>query len=378
MKHPPLIVHLIYRLDFGGLETLLVECINRITSDQYRQAIICLKDYTDFSKKITQPNVELFALNKAPGLGLGTHVKLWKLLVRLKPAILHTYNLPSVEYNFTATLAGVPIRIHAEHGRDASDPCGKNRKHKLLRQFMIYFVHCFVPVSSDLRDWLKNRVHIPDRKIRLIHNGVDTDVFTPDDKKSKNTNQYFVIGSVGRIEDVKNHSGLIDAFIALRSKVTADQAQQLRLVIVGDGPLLPSLKEKIVNSGIESYVTLTGARNDIPELLKTFSVFALSSIAEGTPVVILEAMASGLPVVATRVGGVPEVVNDGNTGMLVDVSDADAFSSALTFYINHPEVAQQHGTAGREFVEKNNSVSAMVAAYMELYNTLYQKIIGTK
>ncbi|MGZ3240322.1 MAG: glycosyltransferase, partial [Burkholderiaceae bacterium] len=158
----PLVVHLIYRLDFGGLETLLAECVNRMPAHKYRHAIVCLTDYTDFAKKITQPGVEIFALHKAPGLGLGTHAKLWKLLRKLRPTILHTYNLAAIEYAFTATLAGVPIRIHAEHGRDASDPEGKNRKHNLLRRWLVPFIDCYIPVSGDLQKWLKNVVGVPD------------------------------------------------------------------------------------------------------------------------------------------------------------------------------------------------------------------------
>ncbi len=133
----PLVVHLIYRLDFGGLETLLAECINRMPAEKYRHAIVCLTDYSDFSKKITKPNVEIFALHKAPGLGLATHFSIWTLFRRIKPTILHTYNISALEYVAAATLACVPVRIHAEHGRDASDPDGSNWKYNLLRRLSI-------------------------------------------------------------------------------------------------------------------------------------------------------------------------------------------------------------------------------------------------
>lgn len=371
----PLVVHLIYRLDFGGLETLLAECVNRMPAHKYRHAIVCLTDYTDFAKKITQPGVEIFALHKAPGLGMGTHAKLWKLLRKLRPTILHTYNLAAIEYAFTATLAGVPIRIHAEHGRDASDPEGKNRKHNLLRRWLVPFIDCYIPVSGDLQRWLKNVIGVPDAKNLLINNGVDIEHF------KKNPNQKnpsilwnvpqdaFVIGTVGRIQDVKNHVGLIEAFMQLRSQLPEEKAR-LRLAIVGDGPLRKTVEDKIASAGIADVVWLPGARTDIAEIMQTFSVFALSSIAEGTPVTILEAMSVGLPVVATYVGGIPALVIDHVTGILVPPNDADALATALAAYIKQPAIARQHGAAGRERIGQQYSVAAMLAAYTALYDRL--------
>jgi sugar transferase (PEP-CTERM/EpsH1 system associated) len=371
----PLVVHLIYRLDFGGLETLLAECVNRMPAHKYRHAIVCLTDYTDFAKKITKPNVEIFALHKAPGLGLGTHVKLWKLLRKLRPTILHTYNLAAIEYAFTATLAGVPIRIHAEHGRDASDPEGKNRKHNLLRRWLVPFIDCYIPVSGDLQRWLKNVVGVPDTKNILINNGVDTEHFKKNpnlEKASKLWNvpqDGFVVGTVGRIQDVKNHVGLIDAFIQLQRQLP-EQKARLRLAIVGDGPLRKIVEEKIASAGIADAVWLPGARTDIAEIMQSFSVFALSSIAEGTPVTILEAMSVGLPVVATHVGGIPALVLDRATGTLVPPNDADALATAIAAYLKQPALASQHGAAARERIERQYSVAAMLAAYTALYDKL--------
>lgn len=374
MTNIPLVVHLIYRLDFGGLETLLAECINRMQAHKYRHAVICLTDYTEFARKITRPGVELFPLHKRPGLGLGTHVAVWKLLRRLQPAILHTYNLSSIEYTLTAALAGVKVRIHAEHGRDASDPEGKNRKHKLLRRLLIPLIDCYVPVSDNLRRWLKTSVGVPDAKNLLINNGVDTEVFKPEKSQRASTEMawshpdHFVIGTVGRIQDIKNHHGLIDAFIELQNLIPEATAR-LRLSIVGDGPLLPALREKVAAASIADKVWLPGARADIAELMRTFSVFALSSIAEGTPVTILEAMSTGLPIVATRVGGIPEVVIDNATGILVPC-DAKALATAMSMYYNHPELIARHGVAGRERVERHYSVTQMVSTYTELYDAL--------
>ncbi|MEN3278351.1 MAG: hypothetical protein V7631_4141 [Massilia sp.] len=367
----PLVVHLIYRLDFGGLETLLVDCINHMPPERYRHAIVCLTDYTAFADKIRQPGVALYALHKAPGLDLGIHVKLFKLLRQLRPAVLHTYNFACAEYAVPAWAARVPVRIHAEHGRDASDPHGLNRKHNFLRRALVPWIDRYVPVSHDLARWLTGVVNIPAPKSALIMNGVDTVRFAPDLPAAQVPweGSPFVIGTVGRLQDVKDQAGLIEAFALLCARQPGRRAQ-LRLAIVGDGPLRERLAQKAQDAGVADLVWFAGARNDIPELMRSFDLFALSSIAEGTPVTLLEAMACGLPVVATAVGGIPEVVQDGVNGALVPASNPQALADALVRYVEDGARVAAHGAAARERIERNYSVAAMVDAYTALYDQL--------
>lgn len=365
----PLVVHLVYRLDFGGLETVLAECVNRMPADKYRHAIVCLTDYTAFSQKITRPDVQIFALHKPAGLGLGTHLKLWKLLRRLRPTILHTYNLAAIEYAFTAAMAGVPVRVHAEHGRDLSDPEGKNPKHNLLRRLLIPFIDCYVPVSRDLRQWLKDVIRVPDAKNLLINNGVDTEHFHP--AAAPAFPGQFVVGTVGRIQDIKNHQGLVTAFQRLL-ELLPEHRDTLRLHIIGDGPLMPQLNAQVAAAGLADQAWLPGARSDIAELMRGFSVFVLPSFAEGTPVTLLEAMSSGLPVIASAVGGIPDVVDDRHTGILVAATDHETIAAQLAAYHRQPAVMAEHGTAGRSLVEQNYSIAAMLLNYTRLYDALCQ------
>ncbi|MDY7544684.1 TIGR03088 family PEP-CTERM/XrtA system glycosyltransferase [Glaciimonas sp. CA11.2] len=370
----PLVVHLLYRLDFGGLETLMVDCINRMPADKYRHAVVCLTDYTAFSEKITKPNVRIFSLHKPAGLGLSAHLKLWRLLRQLRPTILHTYNLSALEYGVTAAMANVPVRVHGEHGRDASDPDGTNQRHNRLRRWLLPFYDCYYAVSTDLCNWLTTTIGVPDKKNLLLANGIDTNTFHPPSGAQSMLSEKlpagsFVIGTVGRLQDVKNHAGLIDAFILLLTLIP-EKKSQLRLAIVGDGPLLPLLKEKITAAGLADQIWLSGARTDVAEIMRTFSLFVLSSIAEGTPITILEAMATGLPVLSTRVGGVPEVVVENITGTLVSASDPVALANAMAWYVNHPDLVIQHGVAGKARVEKQYGMAAMLASYTNMYDDM--------
>lgn len=373
VPQPPLVAHLIYRLDIGGLETLLVDTINRMAPGRYRHAVICLTDYTDFAQRITRPDVALYALHKPAGLALGTHADLFRLLRRLAPDILHTYNLGTIEYAATAWAAGVPVRIHAEHGRDARDPQGINPKHNLLRRLLTPVIDRYVPVSRDLAGWLERVVRIPARKLQLIDNGVDTERFRAGTAAATEAWQdapdAFVIGTVGRLQDVKDQATLVDAFALLRRQLPNEK---LRLVLVGDGPLRAQLEARVAALGLQDCVFLPGPRSDVAPVMRSFSLFALSSIAEGTPVTMLEAMASELPVVSTAVGGIPDLITPGVSGALVPTRDPQALAAAIAPYVHDRLLARRHGAGGRARVEQQYSMQAMLAAYVALYDELCQ------
>ena len=377
--HPaPLIVHLIYRLDFGGLENLLVERINRMPAERYRHAVVCLTDYTAFADKISRPDVALYALHKRPGLSPGTHADLWRLLRQLQPAILHTYNLSAIEYAPAALLAGVRVRINGMHGRDAADPEGRNRKHNWLRRLMVPFYDCCYANSADMLAWSRKVVGVPVARSRLLSNGIDTVRFHPrrEGESALAVTPFppeaIVIASVGRIQDVKDHATLVRAFALLRERLPQQRAN-LRLAIVGGGPLLDALRAQVAAAGLDAVTWLPGARSDVAEILRECALFALPSLAEGTPGSALEAMASGLPVVGTRVGGIPEVVDEGRTGALVAPGDAAAMADALALYCADAALRARHGAAARERVLQHYAMAAMVAAYQSLYDSLVER-----
>jgi glycosyltransferase involved in cell wall biosynthesis len=225
-----------------------------------------------------------------------------------------------------------------------------------------------VAVSEQLRCWLIDDVGIPARKVRLLKNGVDAKSFVrrPDREALRRAAGYapsdVVVGTVGRLDPVKNQVALIEVLSML-----APHFPQLRVLIAGDGPARPQLKREITERGLTATAALLGHRDDIPDVLNLLDIFVLPSLGEGMCNTVLEAMATTLPVIATRVGGNPEMVADGTTGCLVPVQDTLALASALRTYLNDPQCRCQHGAAGRRLVEDEFSVVSMVERYVQLY-----------
>ncbi|WP_447968787.1 TIGR03088 family PEP-CTERM/XrtA system glycosyltransferase [Nitrospira sp. M1] len=373
---PPIILHLVFRLAMGGLENGLVNLINHMPADRYRHVIVCLTDFTDFRDRITRTDVEVVAIHKQPGLDWGSYVRIWNVLKQLNPNILHTRNLPTVEYAILATLAGVPCRIHGEHGRDIHDQYGANLKFRLFRKFVAMWIQHFIAVSEDLAQWCQSSIGINRRRISQIYNGVDIQRFHPRQgarpelfpQGFASSNQ-FIIGTIGRMQQVKDQITLVQAFLHLR-EYFPDRVEHVRLVLVGDGPLRPDIERLITEHGLSHSVWLSGERQDIPDLLRSFDLFVLPSEAEGISNTILEAMACGLPVLATAVGGNVELVIDGNTGRLIPPRDPRAMAEAMVDYVQDPSLVQQHGRAGRALTEQRFSLETMVNGYLSVYDSV--------
>lgn len=372
----PLIAHVIHRFDIGGLENGLVNLINRIPPDQYRHAIIAMTEYTDFAKRLSNPGVDLYAIHKKEGKDWGAYFRLWRLLRSLRPDVVHSRNLATIEAAAVAALARVPYRVHGEHGRDVQDIDGSNRKYLWLRRLCQPFIHRYIALSRDLESWLKQIVGVPALKVTQLYNGVDCQRFAPEVQSDDGpVNESFfagnsiAIGTAGRMMTVKNQPGLVKAFILLLQQLP-DMRHRLRLVLIGDGPLRKVCEEMISSAGIGEQCWLAGSRDDVPRLLRQLDLFVLPSLAEGVSNTILEAMASGLPVVATRVGGNVELVVEGETGMLVPADDPRGMATAMAEYITRPSLMQAHGAAGRSRVVAEFSMDKMVSGYLEVYDSL--------
>lgn len=371
---PPLIAHVIHRLGTGGMENGLVNLINHMPPERYRHAIVCLQGYTDFRQRIRRDDVEIFDVNKHQGHDFGAYRRLYKILRDLKPDILHTRNLSALESQVVGAAARIKGRVHGEHGRDIYDLHGKNRKYNLLRKAIQPLVGHYIAVSRDLAGWLQNTVGVPSRKVTQIYNGVDSVKFHPRSgprvligPADFAVDEVILIGSVGRLAHVKDFPTLIRAFKRLR-ELWPEGCSRLRLVIVGDGPTRSECERLIAELNIGEQIWLAGDRSDVAELMRAMDLFVLPSLGEGISNTILEAMACGLPVIATEVGGNPELVAPGKTGTLVPVADPEKMAQALLAYVRDPARMTQEGQAARAEIEARFSMEAMVAGYLRVYD----------
>jgi sugar transferase (PEP-CTERM/EpsH1 system associated) len=375
----PLVVHVFYRFDVGGLENGVVNLINHMPADAYRHAIIALTEITDFHKRIARDDVQFISLNKPPGHLYRLYPRLYRIFRDLKPAIVHSRNLAALEVTVPAWAAGVPVRVHGEHGRDVGDLDGSNRKYQWVRRAYNPFVTHFIALSRDLGSYLIDRVGIPERKVAQIYNGVDASRFHPADALTSIVGcpfqrpEHWLVGTVGRMQTVKDQTLLARAFIRAL-ELAPELTSRLRLVMIGDGPLRAEAQGLLDRAGIADLTWLPGERHDVADVLRGLDCFVLPSLAEGISNTILEAMASGLPVIATRVGGNPELVIEGATGALVPVGDPEAMAQAILTYAHQPEYARTAGQAGRAEIERRFSMGAMMGAYQSLYDRLLSNI----
>jgi sugar transferase (PEP-CTERM/EpsH1 system associated) len=242
----PLVLHVMYRFDTGGLENGIVNLINHMPPDAYRHAVLALTDVTDFRQRIQRTDVGFISLRKPPGHGVWQYPKLFELFRQFRPAIVHSRNLAALEVQAPAWAAGVPVRIHGEHGRGMEDQDGNGATYQRVRRLYRPFVNHYTALSRDLADYLVDKVNVSPKKITQVYNGVDADRFCPSPNGPQSIagcpfdpEQHWLVGTVGRMQTVKDQVMLAHAFV--HALVLAPELRiRMRLVMVGEGPLCAS------------------------------------------------------------------------------------------------------------------------------------------
>ena len=376
LEAPRLVVHLINQLDVGGMENGLINLIQHMPPGRYRHAIVCLKDFSDYHAHIQSRGVEIISLNKREGKDFGHYLRLFRTLRALQPDLIHTRNLCGIEGQLVAALAGIKLRVHGEHGREIGDLYGKRLKYKLLRRLLRPLIGHFIAVSADLARWLVDSVGAAPQRVSQIANGVDSVQFHPRLGPPASVgppgfmhDNAFVIGSVGRMDEVKDYGTLIDAFLRLIASPHPAH-QRMRLMLIGDGPQRAACLGQLTRAGAAHRAWLPGERTDIAQLMRAMDLFVLPSLAEGSSNTILEAMASGLPVVATAVGGNPALVHAGFTGILVPPRSPELLAAAIADYCRIPDMAARHGMRARSQVIARYSLPEMARGYLAVYDAL--------
>ena len=372
----PLILHVIHHLVTGGLENGLVSLINNMPESRFRHAVVCIEDYSEFRNRLVRPDTEVYALHRSR---IGTwrlRRALYQLCRRLHPAIVHTRGQSGLDALLPARLSGVRRCVHGEHGWDVKDLFGTSVKPMLLRRLHSPLVDRYIAVSQHLQRYLVNRVHVRPDRIATICNGVDTGKFYPATQKPLAlpppgflAGDPVVVGTVGRLQPVKDQVTLLRAFAEWTQQDPGFKSK-VRLVVVGDGPLHGELVRLSSELGIEELTWFAGNRHNVADLLHLFDVFVLPSLAEGISNTILEAMATGLPIIATQVGGNTELVQDGINGRLFSAGDASTLETLLADYVEQPGIRRHHGAASRRLAVEKFSLRSMLEKYQAEYENL--------
>jgi sugar transferase (PEP-CTERM/EpsH1 system associated) len=370
---PLLLMHVIHHLHMGGMENGLINLVNHLPEDKFSHLIVCIEDASDFRHRIQRQNVEIIALRRSRMGVWRLRWQLWRLCRQYKPAIVHSRNLSGLDALLPARLARVKYCIHSEHGRDMDDLAGNNTKRIWLRKLHKPFINQYIAVSKDLQNYLTQKVGAKPQQVQQLYNGVDSNRFVPTINKpihllpeAWRQQDTIIIGTVGRLQPVKNQAILLHTFASI-IKHYPETASYLRLAIIGDGPLWHELQELAETLGLTSKVWLPGKADNIPALLQTFDMFVLPSLMEGISNTILEAMATGLPVLASAVGGNAELIRDGYNGRLFQPNDQQTLFELLTTYVFNAELRKRHGRQARQLVEAEFSLTTMLAKYQQIY-----------
>jgi glycosyltransferase involved in cell wall biosynthesis len=364
------IAHILPTFGMGGQERVALDLAVGQKARGHRVLGVSLGEGTSgpLADEFRTQGIDVETCTKWPrgfGIDLSLPPRLALLFRHAGVDVVHTHNPQPLIYGAPAGKLAGCATVHTRHGENR-DPPWRAR----LRRLSGRLADVYVCVSEETASLAQEERDARYDKIRVIKNGIDLSRFDPGRPARAEVRRElgiaesaFVVGTVGRVVADKHQALLVEAMRPLC-------AEGAELVIVGDGDLLPALREAVNQSPDAARMHLLGVRRDAPRILQALDVFALSSRSEGLPLVILEAMASALPIVATRVGGIPGVITEGHTGLLVPPNDAAALTEALRRLKKDGALAQRIASAGRTEALAEYSADAMVERYLELYAQL--------
>lgn len=357
------VMHVVFAFHPGGMELGVLKLVNGLDPRTVRSAVCSTRPARELGSLLA-PHVPLFELRRRDGNDPRLVWQLYRLFRRERPHIVHTHAWGTlVEGLVAARLAGVPAVVHGEHGT-----LQLRRRQRLVQRWCWSRVDCLLSVSTRLAERMAHDVGFPPDRVRTIHNGVELSRFTGQPSRADARaalglpTDAPVVGALGRLVAVKDHATLLDAAARL-----VRHGLNLFVIIAGEGPLRQATEERAAALGIADRVRLLGHRRDVETVLGAVDVFVLPSRSEGLNNTILEAMAAGLPVVATHVGGADEMVMDGVTGLLVPPGSDEPLATALRRLCDDRGLAADLGRAGRARVEREFDLVKTVQKYERLY-----------
>ena len=360
------VVHVVETMGLGGMERMIATLATTTKAERYHVSVLCLKELGAEAEALTAAGIDVHLAHvprDRPEYFPFRRVE--RCLRTLAPDIVHTHNTPGLVYGAVgAWLAGVPTIVHTEHGRQFP---GRLR-YAVAERVASAVTWRVVGVSDAMSSGLSRHVKIAREKLRTIPNGVIAseappapDIRAVMDSIGVKPNAR-IVGIAARLVSEKGLGFLLDGWPEVVRAIPSAV-----LLLVGDGPERTALTEQAAQLGIQDSVRFVGMRTDVPTFMHAFDVYVMPSVSEGLPLALLEGMAARRAIVATRVGGMPQALDDGRAGLLVPPRDAAALASAIIKLLSEPEEARELGLAARARFEVRYTAQSMARAYYAMY-----------
>ncbi len=363
------IMHIVHSLNIGGLERVVIDLAGSFRDRGHEVAICCLSEKGSLSETAEARGVQVFAMGKKEGIDPLLPIRIGVFLKSHPFNVVHTHNESGLLYGASgAMLAGIRNIVHTDHGKEPE--YDDHRIMKLVEGVLLKKVRHAVAVSGHLKEILAATAGIGSERFVTILNGIDTNRYSVHRPKGDMKKMIgllpdsFVIGHVARLVPLKNQKFLLDLFAALKKK-----RKGLKLAIVGSGPLKSELEEHSGKMGLSEDVLFLDARMNIPEILSAFDLFVLTSLTEGISITLLEAMAAGVPVVASLAGGNPEIIKNGSSGLLIPLDFPSQWIREMEYLIEHEFERARLAWNAKQSVINQFSITAMSEKYGRLYDS---------
>jgi len=365
------VLHVSIGLSTGGLERVITILTTRMDKEFFSVGSLCLRYVGEFGEYLQKNGYSVDTFPQNPNhFDIRDPWRLSRYLKKRNVDVVHAHSGAFFMSVAAARLAGIPAVFYTDHGR----PQVEGTKRMIEEAVTARFVDRVIAVSEELKQHLITKTHFPAGKIEVIVNGIDTDVFRPRPKPQKLLAEFRlpenarIVGSTGRFSREKGYHILIDSF-----RRVIDKIPDAYLLLVGDGPQRDDLERQSETARCKNRIIFTGVRSDIPELLNMFDIFVLPSIYEGTSMSLLEAMASGKPPVATRVGGNLSIISHQESGLLVPSENPEALAEAIVELLSDEGKRAAFGKASEKKIRADYSQENMVRKYSELYLSVLQR-----
>jgi sugar transferase (PEP-CTERM/EpsH1 system associated) len=368
--NPPTICQVVHTLHIGGAEVLAARLARRL-KDHCRFVFACLEERGILGEELSREGLPVEVLARRPGLDWRCAWRLGRLLRRERVDVLHAHQYTPFFYAMTSRLpANRPPILFTEHGREYPDY--PRRKRMLFNRLMLRRRDRVVAVGGGVRQALVVNEGIPNRRIEVIYNGIDAEKFASNQEDRIKVRRELGLGTadpviiqVARLDPLKDHATALRCLARV-----VREAPAARLLLVGGGPEEAAVRAQVEQFGLAQSVLFLGLRTDVARLLRTADLFLLSSVSEGIPLAVIEAMCARLPVVSTGVGGTSEVVRDGQTGLLAPAGDDAGLAAAIIRLHRDPELRRRMGENGRRRAQEFFSEEQMARNYLALYERM--------